>query len=232
MSLRWLDLLVLTSPVSCGSASSESAGLDAAFVDASAMTGEGSAPIVRESGSAEAAPSADASSTDTSPEVDGSRAAEAGQGADAVATYTMNVTFYGWDDNSPVGNAIAYPNREGFPTVHSVAGGTGSYSDPLTMATDSAELAVGTRVYLSYAQKYAVMEDDCAECDADWSTSGVRHIDVWMNSDGTESAIALLACESQWTNPSASVRADPPENLSVNLSPLFTPATNTCAAVP
>ena len=196
------------------------------------MTGEGSAPMVRDSGPADAPPSADASSTDTNPEVDGSRAADARQVADAAATYTMNVTFYGWDDNSPVGNEIAYPYGEGFPTVHSVAGGTGSYSDPLTMATDSAELAVGTLVYMSFAQKYAVMEDDCVECDSDWSTSGVRHIDVWMNSDGTESASALSACESQWTNPSASVEVNPPENLSVNLSPLFTPTTNTCASVP
>ena len=41
------------------------------------------------------------------------------------------VTFYGWWDNSPPGNAIAYPG-----TLHNVATAGGSFSNPSTFATD------------------------------------------------------------------------------------------------
>jgi 3D (Asp-Asp-Asp) domain-containing protein len=151
---------------------------------------------------------------------------------EASVAYTMLVTFYGWEDNSPPGDAIAYGKSDGFPTVHDVAGGAGTYADPLTLATDVSELAIGTRVYLPFCQKYAVVEDDCVECDADWSSSMSRHIDIWMNSDGTESASALMACEDQWTQNATSVVVAPAPGLPVGTTPLFTPATNTCALAP
>jgi 3D (Asp-Asp-Asp) domain-containing protein len=188
-----------------------------------------------------AAPAAGGSETGATPPDDASNAALAVDSAsmDAAApeqeagvTYTMLVTFYGWDDNSPPGNAIAYAMSDGFPTYHDVAGGTGTYADPLTLATDVNELAIGTRVYLPFCQKYAVVEDDCVECDADWSSSMQRHIDVWMNSDGTESASALMACEDQWTQSATSVVVAPAPGLPVGTTPLFTPATNTCALAP
>src|SRR5581483_6416833 len=89
----------------------------------------------------------------------------------ASTTYSMYCTCYGWLDNSPPGAAIAYPQ------IHSKAGGKGTYSDPVTFATDSAELKPGTKVYVSYLKKYFIMEDDCAQCDSDWSKSKKRHID-------------------------------------------------------
>ncbi|HXT94923.1 MAG TPA: hypothetical protein VN853_01395, partial [Polyangia bacterium] len=109
-----------------------------------------------------------------------------GAAADAPAVHTQAVylTFYGWPDNSPPGGAIAYPQNGGFPTVHDTAGGTGTYDDPITFATDKAELPVGTRLFAPVLEKYLIMEDDCAECDTDWSSSRKWHIDVWMNSNG------------------------------------------------
>jgi hypothetical protein len=165
---------------------------------------------------------------------DAGQPADAAHGADGAAgtTYTMYVTFYGWEDNSPPGGAIAFARSDGHPTVHDMAGGTGSYADPLTLATDRLELAVGTIVYLPFLQKYAVMEDDCAECDTDWASGMKRHVDVWMNSNGTETAKALYACEDQWTRDASSVEVDPPSDRTVDLSPLFDPATNTCASSP
>ena len=145
-------------------------------------------------------------------------------------TYAMLVTFYGWDDNSPPGAAIAFARSDGYPTVHDVAGGTGSYADPLTLATDRLELAVGTIVYVPFLRKYAVMEDDCADCDTNWASGTQRHVDVWMNSDGTESASALNACEDRWTKDAATLEVDPPSGRPVDLSPLFDPATETCAS--
>jgi hypothetical protein len=67
--------------------------------------------------------------------------------------------------------------------VHNTAGGTGTYANPITLATDAAELPVGTRVYVPYLQKYFIMEDDCTQCDADWN-KGVYHIDLWIGGQG------------------------------------------------
>jgi hypothetical protein len=60
--------------------------------------------------------------------------------AKASTTTNFLVTLYGWPDNSPPGNAIAYPADGGYPTIHNAAGGTGTYANPVTFATDQAEL--------------------------------------------------------------------------------------------
>ncbi|MGH7434474.1 MAG: hypothetical protein ACRENE_02285, partial [Polyangiaceae bacterium] len=108
-------------------------------------------------------------------------------GSDAGTMMSVYVTFYGWADNSPPGGAIAYPMNGGFPTLHDTAGGTGTYADPITFATDKSEFPVGTRLYVPFIEKYVMMEDDCVECDSDWTTSHKWHVDLWMNSNGTES---------------------------------------------
>ncbi|HEY3868214.1 MAG TPA: hypothetical protein VGM10_07675, partial [Actinocrinis sp.] len=74
--------------------------------------------------------------------------------AQASTTQNYEVTLYGWPDNSPPGDAIAYPADAGYPTIHNVASGTGTYSDPVTFATDSSELAIGTIVYYPYLHRY------------------------------------------------------------------------------
>ena len=116
---------------------------------------------------------------------DGDLAVDAVDAA-AGTMLSVYVTFYGWADNSPPGGAIAYPKSGGFPTVHDVAGGTGTLGDPVTFATDKAEFPAGTILYVPFIEKYVVMEDDCAECDSDWTGSQKRHIDVWMNSNAAE----------------------------------------------
>ena len=78
----------------------------------------------------------------------------------AHGTVTVEVTFYGGPDNDPPGSTdIAYPNGR-----HAIAGGTGSYADPVTLASDPRELPPGTLVYYPRLRKYFVMEDDCEEC--------------------------------------------------------------------
>ena len=57
--------------------------------------------------------------------VDHASAADAGD-AGAPRTQAVYMTFYGWPDNSPPGDAIAYAKSDGFPTVHNGAGGTGN----------------------------------------------------------------------------------------------------------
>lgn len=130
-----------------------------------------------------------------------------------VPTRLMEVTFYGWPDNTPPGNTIAYPD------IHQTAGGTGTYTDPITFATDAREIAPGTRIYVPYLQKYFIMEDDCTASDIEWSSSGSWHIDIWIGGQGYATvepeATSLTRAEKQ------SVLISPPANESVNLRPLL-----------
>ena len=60
------------------------------------------------------------------------------RGGAAVAPREHSVqafmTLYGWVDNSPPGRAIAHP------CLHELAGGKGTYANPVTFATDVHEL--------------------------------------------------------------------------------------------
>jgi hypothetical protein len=130
------------------------------------------------------------------------------------------VTFYGAADNTPRGSrTIAYP------TVHREAGGTGTYRDPTTFATDRTELPVGTRIYVAPLRRYFVMEDDCTECDADWQGHGPNggprfpHVDLWA---GAATDKGIVRCENSLTRDGLSaVLVNPPPNLPVSPGPLY-----------
>jgi hypothetical protein len=77
-------------------------------------------------------------------------------------TSNVKVTFYGVPDNDPAGSdAIAYScGSRGFH-----AGGTGTYSDPLTVASkEGGSYGVCEIVYMPYLKKYVRNEDICAGC--------------------------------------------------------------------
>jgi 3D (Asp-Asp-Asp) domain-containing protein len=217
----------------CGSSSSPARSPDDAGVEAvgdatsgthagdlgdDALDGADSAPVLDSSPTSEASP--------------GSSDADADSRQDAGESMSVYATFYGWADNSPPGGAIAYPKSDGYPTVHETAGGDGSYADPITFATDKSEFPVGTILYVPFIEKYVVMEDDCVECDSDWTSAHKWHIDLWMNSNGTENASSLASCEDRWTRTSTPVEIDPPTDRAVTPSPLFDPSTNTCRTTP
>jgi hypothetical protein len=203
--------------------SSDASGTDAGpwlAIDSAAPVADDAAPPP---GPLEAGPSPD-DDAGPSPVGDG--------GGPAGATQVVEMTFYGWDDNTPPGKGIAYPHSRGFPTVHDDAGGVGTYADPITFASDEAELPPGTRVYAPVIEKYLVMEDDCPKCDSEWSGSMHRHVNVWMNSDGTEKVKSLDACESSWAQAAATIEINPPQGRTVTTNPLFVPATDTCRTTP
>ena len=112
------------------------------------------------------------------------------------------------------------------------AGGTGTYADPITFATDQAELPVGTLLFAPVIEKYLIMEDDCAECDTNWSGSQKWHIDVWMNSNASDNSNDVLDCEDQWTRTSTTVEVNPPPGRDATTPPLFDTGTNTCRTAP
>lgn len=223
----------------CGSSSSTPVG---ATADAARGDMQGDAASGMHTGNVDDADIADADmgaegspAVDSSPTSDASPApsdATADSSAEAGESVSVYATFYGWADNSPPGGAIAYPKSDGNPTVHDTAGGSGTYADPITFATDKAELPVGTLLYVPFIEKYVVMEDDCVECDSDWTSAHKWHIDLWMNSNGTESSAALSSCEDRWTRTSTPVEVNPPAGRPVTPSPLFDPSTNTCRTTP
>ncbi len=141
---------------------------------------------------------------------------------------TTLITFYGWTDNSPPGTDIAYQHKY-FPTsIHDAAGGTGTYSDPISLATDPNEFSIGTRIYVPYLQKYFIMEDLCGGCRDNWQKNPPQyHIDLWMNSDGSH-ATQLLQCEGNLTRATATIEINPPSDRPVSSAPLFNPADGTC----
>ena len=140
----------------------------------------------------------------------------------AQTDQTMLVTLYGWPDNSPPGDVISYP------TLHDVAGGTGTYDDPITFATDQNELPPGTIVYYPYLHRYFIMEDDCAECDSDWENNGIWHIDLWIGGQNAQDDNDVINCENALTQDSADVIIDPPSDEPVDTTPLFDSSTDTC----
>ena len=142
------------------------------------------------------------------------------------------MTLYGYVDNSPPGTDIAHP------CIHSQAGGTGTYSDPITFATDVKELAWCEVIYVPYMKRYFIHEDECSQCDQNWRKLHLYRFDMWAGGDSgslkNPEKAALLACEDTWTRGNSikdpnnpMVEVNPPDDLPVTSAPIFSPPT-TC----
>jgi len=140
------------------------------------------------------------------------------------------MTLYGWADNSPRGPAIAHPCR------HAQAGGTGTYANPITFATDVAELGWCQVIYVPYMQRYFIHEDECTECDGDWTQFHRYRFDMWAGGDANAvrqpEKRTLRRCESTWTRADSiddpdnpTVIVDPPSDLTVTTAPIFSAST-------
>lgn len=76
------------------------------------------------------------------------------------------LTGYSYWDNTPPGSA-----QIARPVIHRKAGGTGTYSDPITLAVghvkrgtrSTPDYKPGTRFYIERLQKYAIVEDLCGD---------------------------------------------------------------------
>ena len=136
------------------------------------------------------------------------------------------VTYYGWHDNDPPGNKIAYPKKYYNEATHDTAGGTGTYTDPITFASDKDLFEVGSILYVPYIKKYIVMEDQCATCEENWDNVK-KHIDIWMSSDD-DNEDELYDCQEYWTRSKTKVEINPPKNRDVNLTPLFDKENGEC----
>lgn len=152
-----------------------------------------------------------------------------GQGhALADQNFTVNITSYGYNDNDD-GNGHYGTAVISYPQIHSEATeGSGTYDDPSTFATDAGELSPGTIIYVPHLQKYFIMEDGCVECSADWQ-NGKRHVDLWMGPASMQPEPALDDCEAMITRDAAEIVVDPPSDLPVDTTPMF--SDGQCTAV-
>lgn len=152
----------------------------------------------------------------------------------AQTTQTMDIiTLYGFPDNSPPGDTIA------FPQIHDTAGGTGTFDDPVTFATDPRLFSPGQVIYVPYLSKYFIMEDLCtgsgpggpalqgAGCVADFD-NGLAHIDLWTGGTADSDVAAQLACEDSLTRNNEDIIVDPDPDQPVITDLLFDPVTGTC----
>ncbi len=112
------------------------------------------------------------------------------------------ITGYGWPDNTPAGGAISNG------VIHSSAGGTGSYSDPITLAVghsilngvDILDYPAGTKFYIPALRRYFIVEDTCGGGDS--PQNGPCHtgyqgnvwLDAWIGGQNQNSS-SVLACE-------------------------------------
>jgi len=134
-------------------------------------------------------------------------------------------TGYGWPDNSPPGNAISDP------VLHSGAGGTGTYADPITIAVgyvgSTHDYPAGTRFYIPNLRKYFITEDTCTACH-NTPSGASTWVDMWVGGNGTNNA-GVLACEDTLTG-NHTIILKPDANRVVVSGPLYNGANGTCAA--
>jgi hypothetical protein len=149
----------------------------------------------------------------------------------AQTTQTMDIiTFYGFPDNSPPGTVIE------FPQIHDQAGGTGTFDDPITFATDPRLFSPGQVIYVPRLSKYFIMEDLCTNsgpgdqgngCVNDFD-AGLAHIDLWTGGTADSDVQAQLNCEDSLTTSNEDIIVDPDPNQPVSDQLLFDPDTGAC----
>jgi len=136
------------------------------------------------------------------------------------------ITFYGWPDNDPPGNEIAYPTKRYSNSKHNFASGVGTYQDPVTFASDPDEISVGTIYYVPNLRKYIIMEDYCEGCVQNFADDE-KHFDIWVDSD-PNFEVELVNCQKSMTKRNALVITNPSSNLPVRTTPFFNKLTGEC----
>jgi hypothetical protein len=124
---------------------------------------------------------------------------------------TAYLTGYSYYDNYP-----KFSTTICCGVIHTQAGGTGSYADPITLAVGAVngtpDVPPGTRFYVPALRKYFMVEDICAACHA-----GHAGTDIWVDAwvDGrTSTETQANACMSSITGVHDIYR-DPVSNLVV-----------------
>jgi hypothetical protein len=86
-------------------------------------------------------------------------------------------------------------------------------------------------------ERYFIHEDECSQCDTDWSQQHLYRFDMWAGGDAASRHApernALLHCESTWTRADSvtdpdnpTILVNPPAGLPVTTVPIFSPPTS------
>jgi uncharacterized protein YjbI with pentapeptide repeats len=185
-------------------------------------------------------------------------------GATPAYATTAWLTMYGFPDNTPPsagiaaghpGSNITFPDNNVGQGIHTQAGGTGTYADPITFATSSNELWYGTEIYIPRFHKYFIGEDSCTECSQDMRGAspnnpdgtigpgpdggpGMIHFDLWVGGQNADWPDVIL-CEDALTLNNADgspfmdpIIVNPGPNEVVDTTPIFDPTTDKCNTQP
>lgn len=122
--------------------------------------------------------------------------------------FTAYITGYGYPDNTPKNSATICCS-----VIHSTAGGTGTFADPITIAVghtisggkDTLDYPAGTKFYMPNLRRYFIVEDACG--DGNTPQNGPCHtgyqghpwLDIWVGGVGFTSS-GTVACEDAITD--------------------------------
>ncbi len=143
------------------------------------------------------------------------------------------LTAYTFWDNTPPGSSLISN-----PIIHTYAGGTGTFADPVTLAVGHSmaggvhtlDYKPGTKFYLPYLKKYFIVEDICG--DGDTPENGPCHtgylgypwFDLWIDgANGTPTS--TNACAEAVTEVHLIIQ-NPAPNYAVSSSSIYN---NGCA---
>ncbi|HEX8094474.1 carbohydrate-binding domain-containing protein [Jatrophihabitans sp.] len=126
---------------------------------------------------------------------------------------TAYLTGYSVYDNDPIGSTAICCG-----VIHTEAGGTGTYADPITLAVGvvgtTLDVPAGTRFHVPALRKYFMVEDSCAACHSGTRPAGTSiWVDAWV--DGRTSTNAQAdACMNSITGVH-DIYQNPVSNLAV-----------------
>ena len=142
-------------------------------------------------------------------------------------SFTAYITGYGWPDNTPPSAEISNS------VIHSQAGGTGTYADPITIAVghsivsgkDILDYPAGTKFYIPALRRYFIVEDTCG--DGSQPQNGPCHtgyqdhvwLDAWVGGQSQNSS-RVLSCEDAITD-FHKIIENPASNYAVVSGPVF-----------
>ncbi len=143
-------------------------------------------------------------------------------------------TSYSYWDNTPAGSALI-----SHPILHSVAGGIGTYADPITIAVghsiinnvDILDFPAGTRFYIPNVRRYFIVEDTCGDgatpqngaCHTGYPAGTTTWLDMWIDgASGTTASVDACAAFLTDTNGVAHLAIqNPASNYVVVTGPVF-----------
>lgn len=117
----------------------------------------------------------------------------------SYSSQSTQLTFFGYPDNCD--NTGCYTDQTAYDCTNpdgtnrgSIAGGDGSYNNPLTVAPapSNSVFSECSIIYIPYLQKYGIADGSCYSCATD-------HIDIWVPSSCSDTPDNVCACEDSLT---------------------------------